>query len=194
VKYKDQTAPEITSETVLLSLDVESNGLHGKAFAVGAVLVRLDGTIVDEFQARSPIVGELDKFVKKYVLPPMEDFAQTHASAKAMRTAFWEWFVTAKDKCDYVLFSNGYPVESRFLATCQDDDIDARYWDHPFPIIDLSSLLIQVGIKPLAVRYQFVEDEMKGAPILQHHPRFDAWVAALAAAKAFRLSGRLKAE
>lgn len=193
MKYKDQTAPEVTKDTVLLSMDVESNSLHGTAFAVGAVLMSLDGTIIDEFQARCPIEGEVDKFVKKFVLPPMKDFVETHKTAKQMRSDFWQWFVAAKDKCDYVLFSNGYPVETRFLSVCQDDDIEARFWDHPFPIIDLSSILLQVGVKPLAVRYQFVEDEMKGAPVEQHHPRFDAWVAALAAAKAFRLSGRLKA-
>lgn len=186
----DQPAPPINRETTMLAVDVESNGLHGKAFAVGAVLMKLDGTIIDEFAARCPIRGETDPWVIKNVLPAMKDFAQTHASAKAMRKAFWEWYKQAKERADYVLFDNGYPVEARFFLDCQDDDIDGRYWDHPFPVLELASLLVQVGIKPLAIRYKLVEDQL-GGQNLQHNPRFDSWVSALAAIKALELSGRL---
>lgn len=188
----DQPAPPISKETTLLSVDVECNGLHGKAFAVGAVLVKLDGTVIDEFQARCPIEGKVDPWVTKYVLPPLKDFAETHDSSRKMRDAFWEWYKQAKQKTDYVMFDNGYPVEARFFISCQDDDIDERYWDHPFPVLELASLLIQVGIKPLAIRYKLVEDETQGHPMLQHNPRFDSWVSALAAIKALKLSGRLK--
>lgn len=187
----DQPAPPITRNTKILSFDVESNGLHGPAFAVGAVLMDMNGEVLEEFEARCPIHGEVDPWVTKYVLPPMKDFAQTHRNAKAMRSAFWEWFVAAKAKCDYVLMSNGYPVETRFLAQCQDDDIEKRYWDHPFPLLDLSSMLLQVGVKPLAVRYKFIQDKLGNSPILQHHPRFDAHIAVLSAIKALELANRL---
>ncbi|HSX48372.1 MAG TPA: hypothetical protein VLF41_02635 [Candidatus Nanoarchaeia archaeon] len=187
----DQPAPPITKHTTLLSVDVECNGLHGKAFAVGAVLIDMTGKIIDEFQARCPIEGEVDPWVQKHVIPPLKDFNQTHRDARTMRDAFWQWYKAAKEQADYVMFDNGYPVEDRFFIDCQDDDIDERYWDHPFPVLELASLLIQVGIKPLAVRYRLVEDEIVGQPNLQHNPRFDSWVSALAAIKAFKLSGRL---
>jgi hypothetical protein len=108
-----------------------------------------------------------------------------------MRNAFWEWFKAAKEKADYVLVDNGYPVEARFLIDCQDDDIEARYWDHPFPLLDLAGILLQVGEKPLTVRAKFVEDRIAGVPAMRHNPRWDAWVSALAAFKAFELSGQL---
>ena len=186
----DQPAPPLNRDTVLLSIDVESNGLHGKAFAVGAVLIKCDGTILDEFSARCPIRGEVDPWVQKYVLPPMVNFKSTHRSAKAMRTDFWEWFKSAKQQSDYVLFGNGYPVEARFFLDCQDDNLNERYWDHPFPVLEIGSLLMQVGIKPLAVQFRLVEDELSGQN-LQHNPRWDAWVTALVAIKAFELAGRL---
>lgn len=189
-----QALPPISSETKLLSIDVESNGLHGEAFAVGAVLAQADGTLLDDFQGRCPINGEVDDWVKKNVLKAMKDFHQTHDNARAMRDAFWQWFIAAKQRADYVMTDNGYPVEARFLIQCQDDDIDNRYWDHAFPMLDLSSMLLQAGIKPLAVKQQFVAEFIKGQPILQHNPRFDAWVSALAAIKAWRLSGRLATE
>ncbi len=190
IEESDQPAPKLTSETKLLSIDVESNGLHGKAFAVGAVVMKLDGTIVDDFYARSPLEGELDPWVKKNVVPVLEEFPETHRTALAMRDDFWEWYKEAKENSDYFIVSNGYPVEARFLLTCQDDDIETRYWDHAFPVLDLSSMLLMIGVKPLAVRYKFVADELGDSPVLQHSPRFDAWVAALSAAKALRIAGR----
>jgi hypothetical protein len=190
IEQTDQPAPEITAETKLLSIDVESNGLHGKAFAVGAVVMQLDGTVIEEFSARCPIEGELDLWVKKNVLPVLEEFPETHRTARAMRDDFWEWYKTAKDTADYMMVDNGYPVEARFLISCQDDELEDRYWDHSFPLLDLSSIFITIGVKPLAVRYKFVAEELGDAQNLQHNPRFDAWVSALSAAKALKLAGR----
>lgn len=180
----------LTLHTKLLCFDVETNGLHGEGFAVGAVLLRLDGEVVDEFMARCPIEGEVDEWVRKHVLPPMAEFAQTHANAKELRDAFWQWFAAAKEQADYVLVDNGYPVEARFLIQCQEDDLDGRYWGHPYPLLELNSLLIQAGIKPLAVRYKLVEDQLQGE-IRKHNPRFDAEVSARTAIHALRLTGRL---
>jgi hypothetical protein len=182
----------ITKNTVLLSIDVESNGLHGEAFAVGAVLMRADGQVLDEFVARCPIEGEVDKWVKANVLKPMKALAQTHDTAIGMRDDFWKWYRAAKDKAEYVMVDNGYPVEARFLLSCQDDNLEERYWDHPFPLLDLSSMLLQVGLKPLSVRHQLVAEDISGQDILQHNPRFDAYVSALAAIKVFKMSGQLK--
>ncbi len=184
-------APEINKQTKILCLDVESNGLHGEAFAVGAVLIDCTGKIIDEFSGRCPIKGEVDEWVQKHVIPVLSDMPEDYKTAKAMRTAFWDWYKPAKEQADYVMVNNGYPVETRFLAQCQDDDLAERYWDHPFPLLDLSSMLLQIGIKPLAVRYQLVEDELEGQN-LQHHPRWDAWVSALVMIKALKLAGRLK--
>lgn len=189
-KLTEQPAPEISGETKLLSIDAETNGLHGEAFAVGAVLIKLDGTVLEEYLARCPIDGEVDSWVRENVIPPMKSVAQTHESVKAMRDDFWQWYKQAKEQADYVLVDNGYPVEARFLIKCQEDNLDERYWEHPFPLLELASLLIQVGIKPLAVRHQLVADQI-GEEILQHSPRWDAWVSALAAIKALKLSGRL---
>lgn len=186
----DQPAPELTSASTILCLDVESNGLHGEGFAVGAVVLRLDGTVIDEFTARCPVHGPVDEWVEKNVLPPMEAFKLTHKNSRELRADFWKWFVEAKEQVDFVLVDNGYPVEARFLIQCQEDDLDERYWQHAYPMLELNSLLLAAGIKPLAVRYRMVEDELEGE-VLKHNPRFDAEVSARTAAKALRLSGRL---
>lgn len=187
-------APDITNKTRILSIDVESNGLHGEAFAVGAVLINCTGSVIDEYSARCPIKGEVDEWVVKHVLPSLDDFPETHKTAKEMRSDFWAWYKTAKSQADYVLADNGYPVEDRFLIQCQEDDLDERYWDHPFPLMDLSSMLLQIGVKPSIERNMFVGDEqIAAADIQKHNPRWDAWASALAMIKALKLSGRLKA-
>jgi hypothetical protein len=186
----DQPAPELTAESTLLCFDVESNGLHGEAFAVGAVVIKLDGTIVDEFVARCPINGPVDEWVEKNVLPPMHDFKITHKNSLELRNDFWRWFTQSKERVSYVIVDNGYPVEHRFLMQCQADDLDARYWGHAYPLLDVGSLLLSVGIKPLAVKYRLLDDQIAGE-MRKHNPRFDAEVSARAAIKALRLAGRL---
>jgi hypothetical protein len=186
----DQSADALTRETTLLSIDVESNGLHGPAFAVGAVLVRVDGALLDEFTGRCPVEGEVDKWVKQNVLKPMREVPENYDTALKMRDAFWLWFKAAKEKADYVMVDNGYPVEMRFLLQCQADDSEGRYWDHAYPILDLSSMLLMVGIKPLAVKQQLLGDELP-ADSKRHHPRWDAWVSAMVALKAWEMAGRI---
>lgn len=155
--------------------------MHGQAFAVGAAVVGYDGTVYDEFTARCPVLGELDEWTAKHVIPAVEDMTITHDSYAELREAFWRWFVPAEAKTDYVVVSNGYPVEYTFLRDCQHDDLDKRYWQHPFPILDLTSLLLQLDKKP-----------PKGlSGYTPHHPLDDAKVTALTAFKAFELAGRL---
>lgn len=186
-------APEITPKTVFLSFDVESNGLHGPAFAVGAVLMRTDGEILDEFNGRSTIRGQVDEWVEAHVLPALEGWeAEQYPSAKAMRQAFWQWFMGHKDQTDWVLVDNSYPVEVRFLMQCQEDDIASRYWDHPYPLLDVASLLLQVGVSPLTPKAKFVADEVEETKVRRHNPRSDAWVSAHAAIRALKMSSQLK--
>ncbi len=180
--------PPITNQTTLLSFDVESNGLHGPEFAVGAVVMSATGQVLDEFKARCHIRGRVDSWVAENVLPVLKDFPINFSSRRQLRQAFWQWFQSAIARADYVLVSNGYPVEMRFLAACQDDDLTKRYWEHPFPLLELHSLLLQIGEDQ---KHHVVTDKVKGTPNLKHNPYWDAWVSALAAFEAFRIAGRL---
>ena len=171
----------------LLSFDVESNGLHGEAFAVGAVIVDGKGEVLEEFQARCPLPESLDSWVKEHVLPPIKDMAVTHQDQKSMRTSFWNWYITSKANATHVLACNPYPVEARFLIACQEDDLTARYFEHPFPFLDLGTLYIKYGATTSEQRNELVTEASAGTPNLEHHPRFDAWVAARVAMKLLAL-------
>lgn len=187
VTSKQAKLPPISPRTKLLSFDIESNGLHGEAFAVGAVVMSADGKIHAEFSGRCPIEEAVDPWVKANVIPAITDMAESAGSNKALREAFWEWYLPAEQMADYVVVSNGYPVEYRFLIQCQEDDLEKRYWQHPFPILDLTSL--QIGSRQNAsAKSQTITNIIQAGNFSRHHPLHDAKVAALAAFQALAIS------
>jgi hypothetical protein len=167
----------------LLSFDIESNGLHGPAFAVGAVMVNSAGQVLDEFVARCPIDDSVDPWVTEHVLPALAGLPQTHATPRALRDAFWPWYRRAAARANYVLATNPYPVEARFLIACQQDDLKTRYFEHPFPLLDLGTLYVQAGARSHEARDRLRNQVIGHEPKLEHHPRWDAWAAALIALK-----------
>ena len=175
----------------ILSFDVESNGLHGPAFAVAGLLLDDTGKTLSSFAGRCPIVGEIDEFVAAEVIPQFTDLTAAYPDGRAMRDAFWDWYVAAKKAADMVVVQNGYPVEARFLIACQEDDLEARYWDHPFPMIDLTSLLWQIGGQTREQREKLFAITTSGADRRSHDPRYDAWAAATTAFYALRQAGQL---
>ncbi len=184
---KTQKLPPITSDTKILSFDIETNDLHGKAFAIGAVLVDANGKVVDEFSGRIEITGPVHEWVKVKVLSVITDMPVNYKSYKELQEAFWQWYLKAEEKSDYVVVNNGYPIEYKYLLECQQIDLEERYWQHPFPILDLASLLIMIGEN----KNEFVKEFMKESSFKTHHPVHDAMVTALAAFKAFRQAGQL---
>lgn len=183
-------APSIGSNTKLLSFDLETNGLHGSAFAVGAVVMGADGKVHGQFEGRCLLDGKADPWVKDNVLPVVADMPLNCKNSRELREAFWQWYLRAEPEADYVVVNNGYPVEYRFLLQCQEENLDERYWQHPFPILDLFSLLVQVGQK--GDKSKLMSAIKKREKLVPHHPLHDAKLAALAAFEAFRLSGQLK--
>lgn len=176
--------PEITRDTKILSFDLETNNLHGTPFAVGALVIDGYGKVHDSFTARCPIVGNVDSWVKTNVLPAITDMKETHGDYETMRESFWRWYVSAEASCDYVLVSNGYPVEYRFLLDCQEARLEERYWQHPFPILDLTSLLVATGKDSGVGKSQVRKKVRQDASFAQHHPFDDAKLAALMAFEA----------
>lgn len=181
---KQPKTPAITAKTKLLCFDLEANGLHGEVFAAGGVVMDTSGEVLDEFSGRSKLLGAVDPWVEKNVLPAIKDMPVMYASYKDLREAFWKWFVPAQEKADYVLVSNGYPVEYRFLLKCQEDNLEERYWQHPFPIIDLGSVLL-LQDKLVGSKSKQMSEIVKENGFTRHHPLNDAKISALTAFRAF---------
>ncbi len=166
---------------LVLAFDVESNGLHGEAFAVAGVVMEPGGHIRSQFVGRCPITGPVDPWVSENVLGPMADVPETARTARELRAAFWAWYTAAKEGVDVIVAANPYPVEARFLIACQEDDMPGREFDHPFPYYDLSSMLLALGVVTPAQRREFVIKAAGNPAGSPHNPLWDAKVTALAA-------------
>lgn len=185
---KPPKSPKLAPGLKLLSFDLEANGLHGEAFAIGAIVLdTATGEIVDKFTARCPLEGDVDEWVQENVLPAIQDMPVTCKDQRAMRQAFWEWYLQAESKSDYVLVSNGYPVEYRFLLQCQEDNLKTRYWEHPFPLLDLTSILLASGYDT-AAKNKLTARIVQERQLARHNPLADATIAALSASEALGLS------
>ncbi len=190
MESKQAKTPPITDSTKLLCFDLESNGLHGEVFAIGAVVMDAAGNVLDQFTGRTKIIEPVDEWVRGNVLTVIDDMPITHGSYKDLREAFWRWYMQAEPKSDYVLVSNGYPVEYGFLIKCQAENLEERYWQHPFPILDLYSLLLQAGIDnndKSRIKAKLLEQ----GSFSQHHPLHDAKLSTLLAYEAFRKTGKI---
>jgi hypothetical protein len=116
--------------------------------------------------------------------------AETHPTARALRDAFWKWYTHHKPQADFTLANNPYPVEARFLLACYEDDPADRATGHPWPFIDVASLLLAAGAATKPEREAFVKQVIAGTKDESHNPRWDAWVAGRTAFRALEAAGR----
>lgn len=167
----------------IVCFDVESNGLHGEAFAVGGVVWTIGNKIPDDTIYFAVPVDDPTDWVKANVLPDMKP--PTHTRAQYMRNAFWDWLM--QNKTDALVCGDViYPVEARFLIACQNDDIAAREWDAPYPLYDVSSLLLAAGIDPDSDRVELARIAAKQMNLIRfayvkHDPNNDAIASAICA-------------
>jgi len=153
----------------ILVFDVESTKLHGKAFAVGAVVMDLFGNIIDQMELLATYpMGECNEWVRTNVLPSLEGMP-TCITAGALGDAFYEFY--QKHKADAEVWVDcGWPVEANFLSSIVNYDPITREFEMPYPLKDISSL-IDVDIN---------RNEMSGLKCLRaHHPLDDAKASAL---------------
>ena len=70
---------------MIFSWDVESNGLLGDAFAIGAIVYK-KGEEVKTFLARCPINGAVDEWVENNVLPQSREWGIDMDRRRSWRT------------------------------------------------------------------------------------------------------------
>lgn len=148
--------------TTVIVFDVESVGLHGEGFAYGAVVVSLESRhICEEHEVYCnprPEWGTNEgfDFIQKNCMAPLHTRAKTYVdSPKTVRDFFWTLWERVKRESEgkaLLAADTAWPVEARFLARCVDDmrpsptfsnsDKDnPRYWEGPYPLIDIATLL-----------------------------------------------------
>jgi hypothetical protein len=162
--------------------DAESNGLHGEAFAVGAVVLDREGNLLSTFAVRAPDPDPLDPWVREHVMPALATMPVTHATAREMREVFWLWLRGEIALGSLIVADCGWPVETGLLSACVADDAEGRCFRGPYPMHEAATFLEAAGLDPLGSYASELYPEAR-----PHHPVDDARVSALSVLKALRI-------
>lgn len=143
-----------------MSIDAESNGLWGNAFAVAGIIYDSQtGEEVDKICLRLPSDAVTDSWVKENVLPTL-NFPVTHTgnvlfdtqigkekrlekTYKEMLSDFSNWYKKYKDDSD-VLWHMGHIVESHLFREMHKFGFIGD-WDAPYVPIEVSVYLEMAG-------------------------------------------------
>jgi hypothetical protein len=179
----------------IISIDVESNGLYGQPFCVGAVEMDWGGRVINQFFARCPLDEVEDDWVLEHVLPTLQSIANSHESLEEVQADFTTWLANsmARSNNPIVLVDAGFPVDCNFLyeAIKSESKKSGRQWIgkrySPYPLLDLASVLAGAGFDPDADRAELAEPIAgPGLRDWKHHPKWDAELSALCLIVAIR--------
>ena len=154
----------------LISIDAETNGLAGRAFAVALTLTDQRGEI-DYAVYRCPIDQPVDTWVAHNVLPAIGDIAVTcpdyDGLLSSVRDQYTQWMEPGTIVAGHVT----WPVEARLLLDLLPGQ---QVWTGPYPLIDVSSVLLAHGHNPLSVDEYNAAHGILAPPGSPHHPLYDA--------------------
>ena len=159
----------------IISVDAETNGLWGEAFAIAAV-VRENGVQVAGFMGMCPIKGEVNEFVETMVLPELNKVPVTHNDYEDLLKNFVEFYKLHRDDSTCITHV-GLPVEAKLFIDAHEKEYLGD-WEAPFPLVDISAIP-EIGT---SVDYYNKKHEIE-VPVYDggaHNPLYDCTAAALA--------------
>lgn len=157
---------------IVVMFDVESVGLHGEGFAVGAVVVNVEtGERLEEFRSccdprlLTNWLGDVEAREWLNQNLPWSSFKWDHTGTWWVRDDFWKFWRRWADKGAYLAADCAWPVEARFLADCVMDDWIRRRWQGPYPLLDLAPVLWAQGRDPKATQNRLPDEQPAHDPL-----------------------------
>jgi hypothetical protein len=151
---------------LFMVFDVESIGLHGEAFAVGYVVI--DRHTGEETKsgmfACSPEMAEGEDADREWVKANVPRIERTHNHPSELCAEFWNVWAEQKAKGAVLVSDCAWPVEANFLTQCVELGWPESKWEGPYPLIDVSSILLACGRDPVG-SYWMPEDGPKHNPL-----------------------------
>ncbi|MDD4108601.1 MAG: hypothetical protein PHH93_07775 [Prolixibacteraceae bacterium] len=163
----------------IFSFDAETNGLWGKAFAIGALVYDENGAEIARFVGRLPDTEVTDQWVKDNVLPQITDIPVTYQNYEQLLADFALFYKENKQDADIIVHM-GVPVESKVLIDMHTLGFIGD-WDGPYPLHDVSGNLQAAGADPTSVdkfvaEYNLSVGKFEGGT---HNPLYDSAAAAV---------------
>ena len=170
----------------LLIIDVESNGLWGQPFAVGAVCMTSGGRIIRTFAMRCNIDEVPDEWIINNEIEELLEGLPKVEDVKALMNEFINWYGGGEsgDGARNTFVDTGFPVDCRFL--------DFMRWDakwqslSPYPLYDISSIIMAAGDPPNVDRLEYARELVGEKKGVAHDPLWDAELSGLCAIRALR--------
>lgn len=164
-------------QNVILSLDAETDGLWGKAFAIAAIAYDENANEVARFVARSSEKVE-NKWVKENVLPQCSRIAVV-GNYLQLLSAFANFYNSMKERYNITaLYHMGHVVEAYLFRELVSNKLIGE-WDAPFVPIEVSAYLEMSGERPDSVDTYVQKHDVKLniEGLSTHNPLYDCEVA-----------------
>ena len=183
-------------------IDVESNGLYGQPFCVGAVFMDPGGRVLADFISRCPLDEVPEDIVEKTIVPALDKdgIHQDASSFQVLKDRFIDWHLSVTNPEGASAWTPppvwadvSFPVDVHFLRlmhTPSDLGVDGdmkRGWTPPFPLLDVATLIAATGRDPLVERRLYASELIGVREGMNHDPRWDAELSGLCVITAKRI-------
>lgn len=134
-------------------VDAESDGLYGGILSVAALVTNEENRELEHFYgAVDPARCRVTvPWVRENVVTYLAEAEAFYDSETALLTAFWAFWSRHREQAECIA-DVGYPVEAGLFTRCVALDPKTRYYQGPYPLLDLATLLRARGIDPLRER------------------------------------------
>lgn len=140
----------------LVFVDVESDGLYGSFLTVALIATDWCGNELERayYGIAKEKMQVSEPWVVENVIPKLGEYEECDSEQELLQKA-WAFWMRYEEKA-YAVCDVGFPVEARFLQACVELHSSENMWKAPYPLLDISSLLLAKGYDPLEERKQLV--------------------------------------
>lgn len=144
-----------------LFVDAETDGLYGSFLSIAVILTDYEGNEIERYYwGINPKTLQIQsEWVMQNVVPIMGDY-EICRNEDELLDKFWNVWDKNRENT-FAVADVCYPVESTLFQRCVLHDLEERQMKGPFPLLDLSSMLLAKGIDPLVDRVELSDENGK---------------------------------
>lgn len=154
----------------LVFVDMETDGLYGSVLSVAMIATDWSGNELEKvyYGIKKEKIHVTSEWVKENVLPRMGKYEEYDNEQELLSKVWQFWLKYEKDA--YMIGDVCFPVEAGFLTKCVKQNVDEYMFKAPFPLLDISSMLLAKGYDPLVERKTLCQ----GTETNEHNALYDA--------------------